>query len=133
MVEPLMKELAVDFAGKKLLSDDIPRIPYTEAMERYGSDKPDLRYGMELTDLTDIFANTEFGVFKNAVASGGAVKAICVKGGASLSRSQIDSFTEIAKNHATGTDDVLNGIAFKGENMLITGKNWDKIYEVKIK
>ena len=42
-------------------------------------------------------------------------------------------FTEIAKNHATGTDDVLNGIAFKGENMLITGKNWDKIYEVKIK
>ncbi len=98
MVEPLMKELAVDFAGKKLLSDDIPRIPYTEAMERYGSDKPDLRYGMELTDLTDIFANTEFGVFKNAEC----VKAICVKGGANLSRSQIDRFTDIAKGEGAG-------------------------------
>ena len=42
-------------------------------------------------------------------------------------------FSEIVKKHNTGTDDVLNGIAFKGENMLVTGKNWDKIYEVKIK
>ena len=42
-------------------------------------------------------------------------------------------FSEIVKKHNTGTDDVLNGIAFKGQNMLVTGKNWDKIYEVKIK
>ena len=98
MVEPLMKELATDFAGKKLLSEDIPRIPYTEAMERYGSDKPDLRFGMELTELTDVFTNTEFGVFKNAEC----VKAICVKGGASLSRKQIDNFTDIAKKEGAG-------------------------------
>ena len=98
MVEPLMKELATDFAGKKLLSEDIPRIPYTEAMERYGSDKPDLRFGMELTELTDVFTNTEFGVFKNAEC----VKAICVKGGASLSRKQIDNFTDIAKSEGAG-------------------------------
>ena len=97
-VEPLMKELAVDFAGKTLLHDEIPRIPYTEAMERYGSDKPDLRYGMELTELTDVFAQTEFGVFKNAEC----VKAICVKNGASLSRSQIDKFTDIAKGEGAG-------------------------------
>ena len=98
MVEPLMKELATDFAGKKLLSEDIPRIPYVEAMEKYGSDKPDLRYGMELTELTDIFANTEFGVFKNAEV----VKAICVRDGASLSRKQIDTFTDIAKGEGAG-------------------------------
>lgn len=97
-VEPLMKELATEFAGKKLLYEDIPRIPYTEAMERYGSDKPDLRYGMELVELTDALAATEFSVFKNA----DCVKAICVKGGASLSRKQIDHFTEIAKGEGAG-------------------------------
>jgi aspartyl-tRNA synthetase len=67
-------------------------------MEKYGSDKPDLRFGMELVELTDVFANTEFGVFKNAAA----VKAICVKGASSLSRSQIDGFTEIAKSEGAG-------------------------------
>lgn len=102
LTEPLIKKLATDFAGKKLLSDDIPRIPYAEAMEKYGSDKPDLRFSMELTDLSDVLANTEFGVFKNALASGGVVKAICVEGGASLSRSQIDGFTDIAKSEGAG-------------------------------
>lgn len=102
LTEPLIKNLVTDFGGKKLLSEDIPRIPYAEAMERYGSDKPDLRFGMELVELSDVFASSEFGVFKNAVAGGGAVKAICVKGGASLSRSQIDAFTEIAKSEGAG-------------------------------
>lgn len=97
-VEPLMKELATDFAGKTLLTDDIPRIPYAEAMETYGSDKPDLRYDMKLVELTDVFADTAFGVFKNAEC----VKAICVKNGASLSRKQIDGFTDIAKNEGAG-------------------------------
>ena len=97
-IEPLIKQLATDFAGKKLLSQDIPRIPYTEAMERYGSDKPDLRFGMELVDLTDVFSKTEFGVFKNAEC----IKAICVPGGASLSRKQIDAFTAIAKSEGAG-------------------------------
>ena len=97
-VEPLMKELATDFAGKTLLTDDIPRIPYAEAMETYGSDKPDLRYDMKLVELTDVFADTAFGVFKNAEC----VKAICVKNGASLSRKQIDGFTDIAKNGGAG-------------------------------
>ena len=97
-VEPLMKQLVTDFAGKKLLTDDIPRIPYVEAMERYGSDKPDLRFGMELIELTDVFSTTEFGVFKNAKC----IKAICVKNGASLSRKQIDQFTDIAKSEGAG-------------------------------
>lgn len=98
LTEPMIKSLVTDFAGKKLLSEDIPRITYAEAMERYGSDKPDLRYGMELVELSDVLGNTEFGVFKNAEV----VKAICIKGGASLSRSQIDKFTDIAKSEGAG-------------------------------
>ena len=106
-VEPLMKQLATDFAGKKLLDlsdlaigdgNSIPRISYRDAMETYGSDKPDLRFGMELIELTDVFSETEFGVFKNAEC----VKAICVKNGASLSRKQIDNFTNIAKSEGAG-------------------------------
>ncbi len=106
-VEPLMKQLATDFAGKKLLDlsdlavgdgSPIPRISYRDAMETYGSDKPDLRFGMELIELTDVFSETEFGVFKNAEC----VKAICVKNGASLSRKQIDNFTNIAKSEGAG-------------------------------
>lgn len=102
MMDPLVKELVTDFAGKELLfGDDTPRIPYAEAMETYGSDKPDLRFDMKLIELTDVFKQSEFGVFKNA-AQDGAVKAICVKGGASLSRSQIDTFTDIAKSEGAG-------------------------------
>ena len=106
-VEPLMCQLVTDFAGKKLLDlsglavgdgSPIPRISYRDAMETYGSDKPDLRFGMELIELTDIFANTEFGVFKNAEC----IKAICVKNGASLSRKQIDQFTDLAKSEGAG-------------------------------
>ena len=106
-VEPLMRQLATEFAGKKLLDlsglavgdgSPIPRISYRDAMETYGSDKPDLRFGMELIELTDVFANTEFGVFKNAEC----IKAICVKNGASLSRKQIDQFTDLAKSEGAG-------------------------------
>ena len=106
-VEPLMRQLATEFAGKKLLDlsglavgdgSPIPRISYRDAMETYGSDKPDLRFGMELIELTDVFANTEFGVFKQAEC----IKAICVKNGTSLSRKQIDQFTDIAKSEGAG-------------------------------
>lgn len=101
-MEPLVKKLVTDFAGKKLLSEDIPRFSYAEAMERFGSDKPDLRFGMELIDLSEDLAQTEFGVFDNALSEGGVVKAIRVEGGASLSRSQIDGFTDIAKSEGAG-------------------------------
>ncbi len=97
-MEPLIKKLATEFAGKKLLSEDIPRIPYQESMEKYGVDKPDLRYGMELIDLTDDLKDTQFAVFAKAEC----VKAICVKNGAELSRSQIDNFTEQARKLGAG-------------------------------
>lgn len=121
-VEPLMCQLATEFAGKKLLDlsdlsvgdgQPIPRISYRDAMETYGSDKPDLRFGMELVELTDVFTNTEFGVFKNAEC----IKAICVKNGASLSRKQIDQFTDIAKSEGAG------GLAYI---KYVTIKNADK-------
>ena len=108
-VEPLIKQLATDFAGKKLVlrssvaksflqsKQTVPRIPYSVAMESYGVDKPDLRYGMELIELTDVFGKTDFKVFKAP-----CVKAICVKGGASLTRSQIDAFTDTAKKAGAG-------------------------------
>lgn len=101
-MEPLIKGLVTDFAGKELVNEEIPRIPYQEAMDRYGSDKPDLRFGMELIDLSEELAGTEFGVFKNTLTSGGVVKAIRIEGGASLSRKQIDDFTDIAKSEGAG-------------------------------
>ena len=96
-LEPLIKSLVTDFAKKKLLSEKIPRISYNEAMETYGIDKPDLRYDLKLVELTDVFAKTEFKVFKAP-----CVKAICVPGGAGLTRSQIDTFTEKAKKEGAG-------------------------------
>ena len=101
-MEPLIKNLVQEFASKKLINEKIPRINYQDAMDRYGSDKPDMRFGMELIDLTDELQDTEFGVFASAIRNGGVVKAISVKGGAKLSRSQIDKYTEIAKSEGAG-------------------------------
>ena len=101
-MEPLLTKLVTEFSGQILVGDEIPRISYDEAMNRFGSDKPDLRFSMELTDLSEILAMTEFGVFKNTLANGGVVKAIRVEGGASLSRKQIDRFTDIAKQEGAG-------------------------------
>ncbi len=96
-MDPLIKKLVKDFAGKKLLSEDIPRIPYREAMEKYGADKPDLRYGLELIDLTEDLQSCEFKVFQTP-----CVKAIRVPGGAKFTRKQIDEFTAIARENGAG-------------------------------
>ncbi|MCY3922305.1 MAG: aspartate--tRNA ligase [Chloroflexi bacterium] len=74
-----------------------PRLSWHEAMERYGSDKPDLRYGLELSDCSDIAATSGFGVFSSTVAGGGRVRGIVMPGGASLSRREVDGFTNLAK------------------------------------
>ncbi|MBC8145184.1 MAG: aspartate--tRNA ligase, partial [bacterium] len=81
----------------------IVRMPYRESMRRYGSDKPDTRFEMELVDVGDLFGATEFTVFKGALASGGAIAAIAFKGGAAYSRKLIDELTEHVKRyHAKG-------------------------------
>ena len=96
-VEPLIKSLAVDFGGKELISEEVLRISYKEAMEKYGTDKPDLRFEMPLIELTEALSGTEFKVFQSP-----CVKALCVKGGASLTRSQIDNFTDQARKLGAG-------------------------------
>jgi len=96
-MEPLIKRLVTEFAGKKLLSEDVPRIPFKEAMEKYGIDKPDLRYGLELIDLSEALKDAEFKVFQTP-----CVKAIRVPGGAKFTRKQIDECTELARKNGAG-------------------------------
>lgn len=86
---------------KKILGIEIDlpirRMSYEEAINRYGTDKPDLRYGLELKDITDIAKKTEFKVFRSVADSGGFVKGINIKDGAKLSRKEIDDLTEYAQ------------------------------------
>lgn len=108
-IQPLYEKLVVEFAHKKLVikseiakkyipeGETVPRIPFKVAMDFYGVDKPDLRYGMELIELTDVFAETDFKVFKQP-----CVKALCVKGGAKLTRREIDELTEKARKLGAG-------------------------------
>ena len=101
-IEPLIKSLVTDFAGKELINPEIPRLSFADALEKYGTDKPDLRYGMEMTDITADLTNTEFTVFASAIKNNGVIKALVGTGGASLSRSQIDELTEQAKRDGAG-------------------------------
>ncbi|MBQ3824027.1 MAG: aspartate--tRNA ligase [Clostridia bacterium] len=89
---------------KEVLSVDLklplPRMPYREAMDRFGSDKPDLRFGFEIKDITEIAAASDFKVFRDAVEQGGTVRGININGFADkISRKEIDSLTEFAKTY----------------------------------
>ena len=77
----------------------IPRMTWQEAMDRYGSDKPDLRFGMELNDVSDVVRNCEFIVFKNALDQGGSVRGINAKGQGGMPRKKIDALVEFAKGY----------------------------------
>ena len=82
---------------KKLLASPWPRFSYREVVERYGTDKPDLRFGMELVEVSDIFAGSDFRVFQTAIESGGVIKCIVAPGCAEYSRKEVDALTESAK------------------------------------
>ena len=100
--EGFMAYIFKNFMGKELKTPFL-RMTWHEAMERYGSDKPDIRFGFELNNISDIVKDSEFKVFSGAVQNGGSVRAINVKGGAKFSRKEIDSLTEKAKHyHAKG-------------------------------
>ena len=101
-LEPLFIELTEKWAGKKCMQKPFPRLPYLQAMEEYGSDRPDLRFEMKMVNLTEDLRETKFSVFGNAIKNGGVVKAICVQGGAKLTRSQIDELTEMVKKEGAG-------------------------------
>ncbi|HSO14305.1 MAG TPA: aspartate--tRNA ligase [Anaerolineales bacterium] len=84
--------------NKKLLSTPWRKISYHEAMETYGTDKPDLRFGMELIEVSDIFSKSEFRVFQSTLESGGVIKCIIVPRSADMSRKEVDAVTEVAKS-----------------------------------
>ncbi len=97
-----MGEGFVKYIMKKVMNVDLteplPRLTYKDAMERFGSDKPDIRYGMEITDLSDMVKDCGFSVFSGAIQAGGSVRGIVVKNGASTyTRKEIDKLTEQAK------------------------------------
>ena len=83
--------------NKKILSSPWPKLSYLEVMERYGTDKPDLRFGMELIEVSDVFAKSEFKVFQAALGSGGVIKCIVAPRSADMSRKEVDALTESAK------------------------------------
>jgi aspartyl-tRNA synthetase len=98
VIENLFTALVRDvLPNKRLLSSPWPRLTYTESVERYGSDKPDLRFGMELYTLSDEFAKSEFMVFQGALKAGGVVKCIVVPGCAEYTRREVDDLTSLAK------------------------------------
>ena len=98
MHEGFIKFLMKEFMDITLEGDFI-RMPYAEAMERFGSDKPDIRFGYELTNLSDIVKDCGFKVFSGAVEMGGSVRGINVKGGAKFSRKEIDSLVEFVRSY----------------------------------
>ncbi len=102
LTEALFTGLVSAVSTKRILQTPFPRMTYREAMDRYGSDKPDIRFGMEIVDLSDLVAGSDFRVFAEAVASGGNVKALVAHGAGSYSRRQIDELTELAKHAGAG-------------------------------
>lgn len=97
LMEPLFIEITENIAHKKVWKKPFPRLTYKEIMSRYGSDRPDLRYGLELHSLTDIVKECGFQIFSKAIENGGVVKAICAPKTGEWSRSQIDELTEYAR------------------------------------
>ena len=112
----LMEELITSLVdtvkpGMKLLRP-LPRFSYKEVLERYGTDKPDLRFGLELKDISDIAAQTNFDVFRSAIDKNGQVKGICVPGCAHYTRHQLDELINLARG--CGAEGLIT-MAFMGE------------------
>jgi aspartyl-tRNA synthetase len=102
LVEAMMSRLFRDVVGKEI-QVPFPRLTYSEAMEEYGTDRPDTRFGMKISDITAQAEKSEFRVFSELAASGGAVKAVCVDGGAGrLTRKKLDLLAATAKENGAG-------------------------------
>jgi aspartyl-tRNA synthetase len=97
LMEELFTALVENIRPDMKLIKPFPRLSFTEAMERYGTDKPDLRFGMELGDITEIAARTDFTVFKDVIAKGGKVKGICAPGCGGYSRSQLNELNKFVQ------------------------------------
>ena len=99
-IEPLIQQV-FRVIGREV-AVPFPRMSYAEAMARYGSDKPDLRVGMAIADLSTVFTESTFSVFRDAIAGGGVVRGFVVPGGAGFSRKQLDTLAEDAKSLGAG-------------------------------
>lgn len=110
IMEPLMVELTEKFSNKKVIGLDkegrFKRISWKDSMSKYGTDKPDLRFDLEIIKITDLVKDSGFSVFTDAIKKGGVVHALKVSRGAEFSRKEIDEITEIAKNKGA------NGLAY---------------------
>ena len=102
LMESLFTSLVETLKPEMRLIKPFPRFSYAEVMDRYGTDKPDLRFGLELKDLSDIVAQSSFSIFSSTVAGGGKVKGIGVPGGAALSRRQLDELSRLAQSCGAG-------------------------------
>ena len=131
--EEIFYDTFTKFSNKKVSPRPFRRIAYNDAIDIYGSDKPDLRFGMEIQDITEVFKNTEFGVFKNVIEEGGIINAIVAKDSADkYSRKDLDNLTEFVKSKKA------SGLAYLKINEEITGSiakvvNSDEIKELKEK
>jgi aspartyl-tRNA synthetase len=99
LIEELFTSLVENVSDKRILFKPFPRLPYQEAMAKYGSDKPDLRFGLPLFDLSDLVAESGFRVFRSTVAEGGQVKGLRAPGCADYSRRQLDELAEFVAQH----------------------------------
>lgn len=119
LIEQLYIELTERFSTKRIREKPFPRFTYQEAMARFGSDRPDLRFGLELQDVSEAMRGTGFQAFANTLDAGGQVKAIAAPGCAGYSRREIDELTEIAKRggarglatFALGDDELRSPVA----------------------
>ena len=97
LIEEMMIGIIETCSDRKLLAKPFPRLTYEEAMRRFGTDRPDLRFGMELVDVSDLVADSGYGIFSKTVASGGRVKGLCSSDCGSYSRRQVDELAELAQ------------------------------------
>ncbi|MBA7473323.1 Aspartate--tRNA ligase [subsurface metagenome] len=97
MMEELFTSMVEAIKPDLRLIKPFPRLSYAEAMERYGTDKPDLRFGLEIRDLSDIAVQSSFSIFRSAIANGGKVQGICAPGCATYTRSQLDELNKFAQ------------------------------------
>ncbi|MCX6010283.1 MAG: aspartate--tRNA ligase, partial [Chloroflexi bacterium] len=112
LMEGLFTSLVKTVKPDMRILEPFPHLSYKEAMERYGTDKPDIRFGLEIKDISDIAANTDFQVFRSALDNNGNVKGICIPGCGNYTRHQLDELIDLAKN--CGAQGLMT-MAFTGE------------------
>lgn len=127
MMEEMMVKLMKEVKGIDIQAPFL-RLSYEEAMNRYGSDKPDNRFGYELQDITEVFKNSEFKVFKDCIDNGGVIKTIVIDNFSSITRKEIDKYTELAKkNGAKGL------VVLKAQDNELTGSARKFLSEDEVK